>query len=410
MNNKININAKFDCVLPSKVIERMDGNCTLVFIEILRIYHTKKLADYQHNYVEIKMDYLMKRTGFSRNKLRAIIQALYANGIIDVLTQNNPKESNLYCLNFDIINEIQSKPFAKNQTIMTPNYNDKNFKITYNNPRGHSINSCGHNDEGDYTSTSYIYNILYNNIYNNNINNTKGLKTSGINKKEEIKKEIIKEKKEEKNDLDVFYDVTGYNDTALAQPNSGYTVKNYDGLKPKLRMDYFTGYPVKGIKLSADEINNYLTAKLYKLRGVTSVTDYLLYKSVIDKTESIIIDSLQFCTDEEANEIKTILSKKKQKKIRIIERIYKLFKIKYSSLPYMGSYFNVMYRKLNIKYLSTADYNSRWNELNDKQKKILKGLKQPYMFHGRIYNNDSWFDDVTLNKLYDLYLQDTWEH
>ena len=140
MNTLFNYNEKIDPIIPSKVLQIMDGNCKLLFIEIMRLSYPfiiKNKAD-SEGFVEIPMKVLSENTDFSRKKLRGVLSTLNSNGIISVKCVGASKgingkgtDINKFRINFDKINEYCASPFKKSIEIITENYNDKSFKVSY---------------------------------------------------------------------------------------------------------------------------------------------------------------------------------------------------------------------------------------------------------------------------------------
>lgn len=112
--------------VPINLFYMMDANCTKVLITLIQ------LSDYypkQDGYFECAYEYLIMATGLSQNVIKATLDALYQEGLIDVKSvgKGKGKCTNRYMVNTDKFKDYENTPLGiavvtKDKPISTLNY------------------------------------------------------------------------------------------------------------------------------------------------------------------------------------------------------------------------------------------------------------------------------------------------
>lgn len=188
----IEYNEKIDVRIPSKVMQVLDGNCKLVFGELMRLIYPKVILNKcdEKGYVEIPMSVLTENLDMSKNKLRAVLSTLHSSGLVIVKTVGSAQgrngkgsEMNKYRFNSKKINEICSQPFSKTIQIKTENYNQKGYKLSYIS----NMNTI--NDENEHHVDMVFINDNYGvhnreDKENHGVHNCNGVHSYGVHNRE----------------------------------------------------------------------------------------------------------------------------------------------------------------------------------------------------------------------------------
>ena len=184
----IEYNEKIDVRIPSKVMQILDGNCKLVFGELMRLIYPKVILNKcdERGYVEIPMSVLTENLDMSKNKLRAILSTLHSSGLIIVKTIGSAQgrngkgsEVNKYKFSSKKINEICSHPFSKTIQIKTEDYNKKGYKLSYISNMNTTDDENEHHVDMVFINETYgVHNC--NGVHSYGVHNCNGVHSYGV--------------------------------------------------------------------------------------------------------------------------------------------------------------------------------------------------------------------------------------
>lgn len=442
----IEYNEKIDVRIPSKVMQILDGNCKLVFGELMRLIYPKVILNKcdERGYVEIPMSVLTENLDMSKNKLRAILSTLHSSGLIIVKTIGSAQgrngkgsEVNKYKFSSKKINEICSHPFSKTIQIKTEDYNKKGYKLSYisnmnttddenehhvdmvfinetygvhnrDNNENYGVHNCD-------SPIEYTSNIIYN---TSEIKEKKNIPSDGNTLSEKVKSNnentlneetLSEEEKNKKQSPSMVretnitegldFSSTGNDNTSSTKdstPTSNDTnnaelqmVRNYDGNRPNLDIKYFKNPP--SVIDEPTEFERYAKALLYQFRGVTNWTDYLGSRGMLIRLRKAGEASM---TEEYMSTKGTKMEQYHIKRFndrfeKVDAILHKYFKLKLERLPYDGQ--NDMYSYFNATAMKYDAYKQTVGEIDAKQLKWKAG-KYTYKF-------DSFINDKTIEFL-----------
>lgn len=139
-------------------------------------------------------------------------------------------------------------------------------------------------------------------------------------------------------------------------------IVDYDGNRPNLDVKYFIG-KIPDVIDRKEELDRYIRAGLYKLKGVKNWVDYQLYYSRLKKIERSSLKSMEDGYENGYTIEKWQFKKMSEGIQRVSVGKFKYFMMKYSNRPYDSS-LEELYQLLGITPLTLEEYRKRLEDTN----------------------------------------------